>query len=216
MTCLESQAGKERGSAFRQTLQVEKIQRTFKTMITSNKTGKLAIEWLKTITKHTLAVVTMSILFVGCEKKGIAEFQLESCIGGEIHYKKIKDTSYVWKRIADDARIEFAKLPIDPKYENIKEYYYWGQNSDTTLWIEFSEDSLMMFRHVHMDSVFERFYGSWFYKDKTLRYSISQSMRRLAMERIRDVQEEYQDSFYPKHNGYIIANDSCNPDFVLY
>lgn len=167
----------------------------------------------KAIKINILALATMSILFVGCQKEGVAEIQLESCIEGRLHHKFFTDTSFVWKQIVDDARNEPESFPLDPKYQNQKDQYYWGSNSDTTIWIEISKDSQMTFRHIQMDSVFERFYGSSYNENKILTYSISHSMRRSALDRIREIQSEYGDSVYPKnYPGNIYANDSCSPN----
>lgn len=168
----------------------------------------------KYINAAILATSIQFALLVGCSNTGTAELSLFSCLEGRIHQKVINDTSSVWKKVAEDLHKEPHTYSFDPKHYNYNEQYYWGQNVDTTLWLILPGDTVVRFEHLHMDSAFERFYGSWYDGDSIKWYSISHSMRNLALQRIRKIQSNYHDSIYPEgFIGNIYANDSCTPKF---
>jgi hypothetical protein len=146
-----------------------------------------------TISKFWFIFSIFGIIIFGCKQKGVAQFDISSCKDGLIHYKTVVDTSYFWRNLISDIRIEPANQnPFH--YINHPDLYYWGSLSDTTLWVEFTPDSVVEFDHLHLDSAFERFYAHGFYKNQIITYSISQKMRKLAMIHIREIQQSAPDS----------------------
>lgn len=158
-----------------------------------------------------LLLMSLSGFFISCQKPGPATILLESCVDGRLHYKNIVDTSPVWAEVSSDARIEADSKFFNPKFGNLPETSFWAENSDTTVWINFSDDSLMMLDHLHVNTPFQRFYGIWCFDGRVIQYSISQSIRRRALKRIRSIQSKYPDSVRPEDDiGNFYAKDSCH------
>lgn len=156
-----------------------------------------------------LILAPIIVLFTSCKKKEAAEFYIQSCVDGRIHYKNATDTSEIWTIIKADLRIEPNIDPFGAKIRNSSESYYWGSNSDTLFRLEIGKDSIVEFQHIHMDSAFDRFYGLSINDGKSTRYSISHSMRKSALERIREVQNQYPDSAYRQGHIVNVYADPC-------